>query len=244
MKLYIRISILFLLFVNLSNSQNSNVSGKAIYKQKYLKNVENTNNSTFNSYESILQKNIDKLSFSLVFNRNEYSFEHIDKLEVDDERGYKLALTLGNGKGKYYGNISEDIRLHKKEAFGKEFIIKTSSNIHKWEIQNETRTIGKYECRKAILTETINTSRGKVKRLITAWYASELPLPFGPIGYGNLPGLILELKIGEKYLFQCEKITFSDSKLEITRPSKGKLITESEFNIVSEKAYKSVRKRG
>ncbi|MNY31463.1 hypothetical protein D3C86_1656270 [compost metagenome] len=53
-----------------------------------------------------------------------------------------------------------------------------------WELKNETKTIGKYTCYKA----TTNF-RG---RNYTAWYAPDIPLPYGPWKLQGLPGLILE----------------------------------------------------
>ena len=53
-----------------------------------------------------------------------------------------------------------------------------------WELKKGTKKIGKYECNKAVAK-----FRG---REFTAWYALELPVPYGPWKLFGLPGLILE----------------------------------------------------
>jgi GLPGLI family protein len=44
--------------------------------------------------------------------------------------------------------------------------------------------------------------------LVTAWYAPDIPVRFGPIGYGGLPGLILELQ-NESATFYVTKINLN-----------------------------------
>ncbi|MBO4994617.1 MAG: GLPGLI family protein [Muribaculaceae bacterium] len=71
---------------------------------------------------------------------------------------------------------------------------------------NDTDTIMGYECRKAT-TEFAG-------RNYTAWYAPELPLPFGPYKFGGLPGLILKIEDGERQ-FVWEAIGFQQSNAPI-----------------------------
>ncbi|WP_438712837.1 GLPGLI family protein [Aquimarina muelleri] len=77
---------------------------------------------------------------------------------------------------------SVNLYFQDESRFGQTFIVKSEEI--KWELINETKKIGKYNCYKA-----------KYKEII-AWYAPEIPLQFGPVGFGGLPGLIIHLEYG------------------------------------------------
>ncbi|MDO5656623.1 MAG: GLPGLI family protein [Flavobacteriaceae bacterium] len=63
-------------------------------------------------------------------------------------------------------------------------VLDDSLNIN-WDIKNEYKNIGGFACQQA------NTSfRG---RNYTAWFTEEIPVDFGPMKFGGLPGLILEI---------------------------------------------------
>ncbi len=74
------------------------------------------------------------------------------------------------------------------------------------------------------------------ERTITAWYAPEIPISQGPGEYWGLPGLILEVNDGRTAIL-CSKIVLNpEEKIEIKIPSKGKEVTQEEFNdIMAEK---------
>lgn len=73
-------------------------------------------------------------------------------------------------------------------------------------IGEENDTIMGYECRKAV-TEFAG-------RQYTAWYAPEIPLPFGPYKFGGLPGLILKIEDAERQ-FVWEAIGFQRTNAPI-----------------------------
>lgn len=62
-----------------------------------------------------------------------------------------------------------------------------------WNILEETKTIGNFECQKATAT-----FRG---RHFTAWFTMSIPLPYGPWKLQGLPGLILEAYDVRKEIF-------------------------------------------
>ena len=64
---------------------------------------------------------------------------------------------------------------------------------------------------------------------VEAWFAPEIPASFGPDNYGGLPGLILMLSIDDgSKLYEATSITL-DTEVEITVPSKGRPVTQEEF---------------
>jgi GLPGLI family protein len=66
--------------------------------------------------------------------------------------------------------------------------------IQNWKIERDTKDIMGYRCRKATCR-----FRG---RDYEAWYAEELPIPYGPYQFRGLPGLILELSdTNKEYVF-------------------------------------------
>lgn len=73
-----------------------------------------------------------------------------------------------------------------------------------WNITDETKSIAGYECIKA----TTNY-RG---REWAAWFAPELPVPYGPWKLRGLPGLIFEAQSTDgKYIMQATKIEWVSS---------------------------------
>ncbi len=71
----------------------------------------------------------------------------------------------------------------------------------------------------------------KVTKL-EAWYCPQIPLPFGPMEYTDLPGIICNLKIiSDKYTvdFNLIKLKFSKKPIKIKIFEKGKTVTQKEF---------------
>lgn len=79
---------------------------------------------------------------------------------------------------------------------------------------------------------------------ITAWYTPEIPVNQGPENYWGLPGLILEVTDG-KTVILCSKIVMNTKeKAEIKAPSKGKVVTQSEYDKIVVDKMEELRQMG
>lgn len=174
----------------------------------------------------------------------------------------RMMMAMTAIDGVYYKNVKEKSYTVDKEFMGKEFLVKDSLTDLKWNLEPETRVIGGYTCFKATTlkqlsktdfrnlrpkkeeTITENTTGENKKTnfldalempkevIVTAWYTPEIPVNQGPEGYWGLPGLILEVNDG-KTVILCSKIVLNPKvKAEIKAPTKGKLISQKEFDEV------------
>lgn len=103
----------------------------------------------------------------------------------------------------------------------------------KWTITNKSKKIGKFMCFKALSNCKACTLFKEV------WFAPELNSPFGPIGLGGLPGLIIEAK-NKLSTITLNSISYN-AKESIKKPKKGKLMTRADF-LKSIEHFKSVFK--
>lgn len=79
----------------------------------------------------------------------------------------------------------------------------------KWEfLPDEIESILDYECSKA--------SCVFAGRKYTAWFTSDIPLPFGPYKFGGLPGLILKIEDSE-HQYVWEAIGFENTNVPIMK---------------------------
>jgi GLPGLI family protein len=146
----------------------------------------------------------------------------------------------GDGDGIRYSNLATNESLVQKESFDKLFLITVDACNQKWEMKNESRKIGPFNCFKATTNKITRNSSGTFKKTVVAWYTTELPFPFGPIGYGRLPGLIVELTY-ENVVYCLKKIDLSPkTKLKIVKPFKGKHVSETEYEQWEQEAGKSI----
>ena len=86
------------------------------------------------------------------------------------------------------------------------FLVRDSNYDQKWIVSEDHKVIAGYKCTKA------TTEYRGVKWI--AWFAPEIPLPFGPWKLHGLPGLIFEAYDASKtYTMQAIKIEYKKSKI-------------------------------
>lgn len=139
-----------------------------------------------------------------------------------------LDLTLINQitdvNGEYY-NFEKKL-IHDYTVLGKNLKVEISNKVN-WNLRNEKKKIGNYNCLKAIGKIQYGKYKGK---LIEAWYTLDIPVKYGPKNYYGLPGLILEIK-EPNTIFYASKIETSDY-IDIKLPNSKKIITEKKADSI------------
>ncbi|MCC1485315.1 GLPGLI family protein [Winogradskyella immobilis] len=220
--------VLILLLTNLNGySQRKSIT---VTYYKALKAItDKTNNSP---------SQLKGLSYKLLIDENESEFFLEKSLTNDIQKSNSRFAKRGGGDGVYYTNKNESYDLHQRERNGIQFLIKKETNPYKWKITKEHKIISGYKCYKATaIHKGYNPMRQKeFVQYITAWFAPEISIPYGPVDYYGLPGLVLEAQNGGVY-FIANKIELN-SKNKISKPTKGKLISYKEFEEMLLKEFK------
>ena len=76
---------------------------------------------------------------------------------------------------------------------------------------------------------------------ITAWYCPEIPINQGPENYWGLPGLILEVNDGKTVILCTKVVMNSKEKAEIKPATKGKEVSQTEYNEIIKKKMEEMR---
>ncbi len=212
--------------------------------------------------EEMMRKALEK-TYTLDFNSHESIFQEEAKLDKPSPGSGGMMIMMSNGdSSKLYKNTKEKKAIAEKDIFDKAFLVVDSVAKWNWKIENETKKIGDYNCQKATAVIPVTKedlemyekikkekSEGKTQFLmmdepkdvvVTAWFTSEIPVSTGPEKYHGLPGLIMEVNNGStSYL--CSKIVLNPKdKVEIKAPTKGKVVSESEFRKIEEEKLKSM----
>lgn len=81
------------------------------------------------------------------------------------------------------------------------------------------------------------------EREIVAWYTPEIPIGQGPSNYWGLPGLILEVNDGRTALLCSKLVLNAQEKMEIVPPSKGKKVSQEEYDEILAKKMEEMQER-
>jgi GLPGLI family protein len=153
----------------------------------------------------------------------------------NETEGGKKSYYMELKDDEVYKEFSSNVLLATKHKHGRTFYIRDSFPNFCWNFTSETKEILGYSCTKA----TINDYYGDE---IIAWFTSTIPIPNGPVEFGGLPGVILELTTKtlkyeaiELHLNQKEEI-----KITSLKQKEKKVISMAEFF----KNTKKVRKFG
>lgn len=171
-------------------------------------------------YARKMKRDIESLEYSLKIDNNKSEFELIEKLKFSDYETNSMA-SVDQGH-RYY--VDHEQFIERLNFSGEEFLIVEKAKGFKWKLKNESKEILGFTCYKATYEKT-----GEFGIKIDAWYAPELPFPFGPKGYNGLPGLILEIVQNDLLTNTASSIDFSED-IVVIKPTKGKVITRAEFD--------------
>lgn len=170
----------------------------------------------------------DSLIFGLTINGSESVF-YLDLNKVSKYsklKGYNS--TIQSFGSSYFFKSSDTKEILENKIEDKNYLISSKQTKFNWTLHNESKKIGDYLCFKASTIKNGKDLRGYHKKDVIAWYCPELSFSTGPKDYGNLPGLILELKEGDLIYYAIE-VNFRDKLRKFKKPSRGKRMTEKEY---------------
>lgn len=186
------------------------------------------------------QENFKYITYKLkVRNRVSLFFEE-EKLKNDGNKKLKIASAMAGFSGFFYSNSNKKEKIHQLNGYGQKFLITSKFNNLQWEIAKESKLLNGFKTFKATAIETYFDGKENKQWQIVAWFTPEINIPFGPGGYGNLPGLILELHKGSKTYFVKNIKSLSLNATEVSKPTVGKLITRDEFDEIGRKMTKKL----
>ncbi len=176
----------------------------------------------FKEFETLNQAREASLEFDFVlqFNDSVSSFKLVDRM--DNDANMPGSAKIGHamiGSGEFYQNTKSGIWLKTSETTGKKYTVQDSIDFD-WIVTKETKIINRFTCFKAELPEN-----GTIKEV---WFTPQIPASFGPLGFGGLPGLIVEVKRGTFVLSLVEIST--SQPVNIKKPDFGKLISAEKYN--------------
>jgi GLPGLI family protein len=102
----------------------------------------------------------------------------------------------------------------------------SSKPVIDWQITDETQVIAGYIARKAIGKSLYDEAPNDPYGQAVAWFTTDIPLPYGPDGYGGLPGLIVKLEYSARkksYKTTLERIEYKAVEKWQLPPTTGKV---------------------
>ncbi len=156
--------------------------------------------------------------------------------QAEGEPVIQIKFMRSNDNSAVYTDLAENTMVEQRNIFGRPFRIQHELDGGDWKLTNEQRTILGYTCMKAITgPDTLQT---------VAWFTPQIPAAVGPATYGQLPGLILELERDNITLKATEVLAEIDQPELMQAPTKGKKVTEEEFDRLQDEKLEEMNLQG
>ncbi len=163
---------------------------------------------------------VKDFEFILQFNQNESRYQWQEEMpdETVNKMDFMMAKLVGDGYAVHYCNRAENLYMQQFKEVTTGRLVRETAKLQekKWQITKQTDTILGYPVVKAIQGRKV------------AWFAPNIPVPFGPGEAYGLPGLVLKYHFANKRSVYATQIKWFKKNIKIKRPKKGLLRTEAE----------------
>lgn len=228
--------------------------GKVIYERTMQMQLRINDN---NEMDHVMPRT-RKDKFELTFGNNQSLWKHgEEEMDNNENAGNGMQIRMiGPGMDDIvFHDFTAARRVDQRVMFDKKFIIEDTIAKLNWKLTDETQTILGHVCRKAISQRVgkrmqMNMDNGKIERKeiqdttsIIAWFTTDIPVSAGPEVQGQLPGLILELDMGNsRMVYKALEISPTADLASIKAPTKGKKVTSAEFREETAKMMDEMQK--
>tara|TARA_R110000868_G_scaffold5985_4_gene34742 strand:- start:2732 stop:3445 length:714 start_codon:yes stop_codon:yes gene_type:complete len=164
----------------------------------------------------------NRISLQELISKEETSVDTVmvEHPEIKDLKKGSIMVNIRSTKTIYYKDYNTNVYRFESSRKNRYLItentsIKDEIPIYNWILEDKSQTIAGYLCKKA---KTERTLFGR-KQYIIAWYCEDLPINDGPMDFNGLPGLILQIEIGNMNIIKFEKLKFlKDENTTIDEP--------------------------
>lgn len=164
----------------------------------------------------------EKKTYTMFVTENKYLFQKT----VDKHNGANILI---GGVNSIYIDHEKDSIITEKCIVNKNYVIKDISLTPRWKMTEETKVINDKKCKKAIARDLLRAE---------AWYTTEIPFGYGPLGYYGLPGLIVELDTPSE-IYVLRNLEYLLTAPEMKSPAKGLVVSDSEFDKIQNDYFAS-----
>jgi len=185
--------------------------------------------------------------FELNFANGQMTLRTVEEPFADEPvnaGGGMMIRTVGAGADDIvFCDFTKSKKLEQRDFLDKKFLITDSIKRGNWKLEEETKTILGYQCRKATSQRIgkramITMDNGQMVRkevedtsAIVAWFTTDIPVAAGPDVQGQLPGLILELETNNgRSVYKAVEFSPKPNMSALKEPSKGKKVTAEQFS--------------
>lgn len=262
-KLVNLLTFILIAFV-INNVHSQTIQGVATYKSHQKVSIKMDSTKVTSAMEKQMQEMLKKQfqkTYKLSFDRESSVYQEEESLAAPQAGGGGIMISsFGVGSDILYKNVKAHEFTSQKETMGKIFLIQDSLPNYNWQLENETKYIGEYTCFKATYTREIEVPKSdnlsfsvvesdeepemiKKEIVTTAWYTPQIPISNGPGKYQGLPGLILEINDGTQTIVCTSIILNPTDKFNIKAPTKGKKLSQKEYDEIMDKKMKEMQER-
>lgn len=227
MKNSILITLLLALFANISYAQDFHGKVKYNVTHNWVKKitaVDYLSQEEKDEYNYVWGNRAEYTLKAVMFFTNKVSrFEDFKEENSDEFGGY----TWRSEEYVIYRNLVENKAYDYIRFLDKLYVIDDNIQNQNWKILNDMREIAGHICMNASWNDTVKGNK------VIAWYALDLPVPFGPERYGGLPGMILEIDVNNgAMIISAQEIQMAEGDSVIEKPvhkKKVKKINEATY---------------
>lgn len=216
-----------------------------VFVQSYAQDGEIRYRSTFYDMPDVdknqemkmkIAREINDMKYLLRYTNEESYFETLPRVPHDEFMA-KFAIGAAHSLFPWHQNPKTMKAFYNKKIKDSMYIVINDERMGGWTLHNETKDIDGYTCYKATKHHVQYYTENEFT--IEAWYTPEIPVPYGPIGSGGLPGLILQLERSH-VIFIADKITLNPKNGIKAMPEieNGRKIDETERRVLMRRARK------
>jgi GLPGLI family protein len=211
------------------------LTGGVIYEQKVKLNIKLEGDAAPMAHALPTERKSQKV---LHFTEEAALYENHQEAEQNEvmhsEGQATVMIRMVEPDHKIFLDLKKGIRVEQREFMSRIFLIESESERIGWKLTGRQQTLLDYPCQEAV---------AQVDSMeVQAWFTPGIPVPAGPAGYGNLPGLVLSVDInqGERVITALSVDLKPVDKDLLKKPSKGKKVSGDEFQAIVDEKMKEM----